>query len=127
MYKEILIIIIVLGLIIGLDIITNNYTIYATDSLTNDLNMLKGYILNNEDENVDQKIDEVNRKWKEYNNVMSYYLEHDELEKMETELRKLEGGLEVDEYEHSIETLNSAIFILEHIQEKEQFSIRSIF
>ena len=41
MYKEIIIIVVVIGLIIGLDIITNNYTKQSLERITSELNALR--------------------------------------------------------------------------------------
>ena len=54
-------------------------------------------------------------------------MEHDELEKVGNSLTALEAHIEVKEYNDAIENLDESIFILQHIQEKERFSIRSIF
>ena len=49
------------------------------------------------------------------------------LEKVETEMVKLQADIEVEEFEHSIEGIEVTIFILQHIEQKEQLDIRSIF
>ena len=46
MYKEIIIIMVVISLIVGLDIITNNYTKQSLEIMTSELNILRKYILN---------------------------------------------------------------------------------
>ena len=127
MYKEISIIIIVIALILFLDVVTNNYTIYATNKLSEDLNILKEYVLSENEKEINKKMEAIENKWNEYNEILAYYIEHDELEKVETELTTLKGGLQVKEYSHCIGNLNATIFILEHIQDKEKFSIQSIF
>ena len=44
MYKEIIIIIVVISLVLGLDIITNNYTKQSLEIITYELNVLREYI-----------------------------------------------------------------------------------
>ena len=127
MYKEISIIIIVIALILFLDIATNHYTSYATNTLSEDLKILRENVLSENEEEINKKMQEIENKWNEYNEILAYYIEHDELEKVETELTTLKGGLEVKEYTHCIGNLDASIFILEHIQDKEKFSIQSIF
>ncbi len=127
MYKEILIIIIVIALILFLDVITNNYTSNATCVLTGDLNNLRDYVISEKKEDINNKMKEIEDKWDEYKNVLAYYIEHDELEKVETELTTLKGSVEVKEYTHCVGNLDATIFILEHIQDKEKFTIQSIF
>ena len=66
-------------------------------------------------------------KWAERYKLLAYYIEHDELEKVETELVRLAADIDMQEYKHCINELNTAIFILEHILQKEKLDIISIF
>ena len=127
MFKEILIIIIVLVLVVSLDIITNNYTTYAANSLSDELLELRDFILKKDKNNIDKKIEEIDKNWNKYNQKLSYYMEHDELEKVGNGLTALKAHLDVEEYSDSIENIDANIFILQHIQEKEKFSISSLF
>lgn len=127
MYKEFTIIIVVIALIVGLDIITNNYTKKSVEIISGDLNILKQYILEEDKQQSQMKMQEVSEKWRERYRILAFYIEHDELEKVETELTGLEADLSVEEYKHCISELETTIFILKHIQEKEKFSFKSIF
>ena len=127
MIKEIIIIFMVLVLVVSLDIIINNYTAYAADELSNKLYTLRENIISKDKENIDKQVKEIDTIWDEYNKKLSYYMEHDELEKVGNSLTALEAHIEVKEYNDAIENLDESIFILQHIQEKERFSIRSIF
>ena len=127
MYKEFIIIIVVISLIIGLDIITNNYTKQSLEIMTNELNILREYILKESKEAAETQMKKVMEKWEERYKALAFYIEHDELEKVETELTGLSADISVEEYKHCIAELDTTIFILEHIQEKEEFHLRSIF
>ena len=127
MYKEFIIIIVVISLIIGLDIITNNYTKQSLEIMTNELNILREYILKENKEEAESQMKKVMEKWEERYKTLAFYIEHDELEKVETELTGLSADINVEEYKHCIAELDITIFILEHIQQKEEFHFRSIF
>lgn len=127
MYKEIIIIFVVVILVIGVDVISNNYTKKAIEELSFELNNLKTGIL---EENLNKSLKQmeiVNKIWKEKYKVMAYYIEHDELEKVKTELTRLSANIYVKEYKHCIEEIETSMFILEHIGQKEKFDIISIF
>ena len=126
MYKEILIIIIVVVLIIGLNAVTNNYTTYAAESLSNQLNTLREKILNKED-NIRVLIDYLENNWNEYNEKLSYYIEHDELEKVGNGITAIKSHIEVKENNDAIENIDEVVFILKHIEDKEKFSMKSLF
>ena len=127
MYKEFIIIIVVILLIIGLDIITNNYTKESVDIISKELNILKEDILDENKEQVQIKMKEVKKVWEERYKKLAFYIEHDELEKVKTELTGLEADLSVEEYAHCINELDKIKFILKHIEEKEKFTLQSLF
>ena len=127
MYKELVTIILVIALIIGLDIITNKYTKDSLEIISKELNILKEYILDENKEEAEKQMKLIKEKWEERYKILAFYIEHDELEKVKTELTGLSADLSVEEYKHCISEVDTTIFILEHIQEKEEFHLRSIF
>lgn len=127
MYKEVIIILIVVALVIGLDIISNNYLKESVTELSSELNKLKVQILEENKQEAQKQMKKVKEIWKERYKVLAYYIEHDELEKVETELVRLASDIDMEEYKHCINELNTAIFILEHIGQKEKLDIISIF
>ena len=54
-------------------------------------------------------------------------MEHDELEKVNTQIVLVRGFLESDTPEDSIPEIEEGIYILEHIKEKEKLSIKNVF
>lgn len=127
MYKEIIIIIVVIALVIGLDIISNNYLKEAVEELSKELNELRVLILEENQEEAQKQMRKVKEKWAEKFKVLAYYIEHNELEKVETELVRLSADIDMEEYKHCINELNTSIFILEHIGQKEKLDIISVF
>ena len=127
MYKEFIIIIVVIVLIVGLDIITNKYTKQTIAMLSSDLNRLKEYILEENKEKSEEQMKKIKEEWEERYKILAFYIEHDELEKVETEMVMLEADIEVEEFKHCVSELETTIFILEHIQEKEEMHFRSVF
>jgi len=127
MFKEIVIIVVVIVFVVGLDILSNNYLKESVTELSNELNELKIQILEENKQEAQIQMRRIKDKWKEKYKVLAYYIEHDELEKVETELVRLSADIDMEEYKHCINELNTAIFILEHIQQKERLDIISIF
>jgi len=132
MYKEIIIIIAILLLVISLNYITQNYTKICVSEISSDLNNLRGKIeekIDNEEnpEELNEFINNVHNKWDEMYKKLAYYIEHDELEKVETCLTNIRSNIETEELEHSIENLDNCIFVLEHIKDKESLSLANIF
>lgn len=127
MYKEIIITIIIIVVVFGLDILTNNYTSNAADVISIKLDELKQEVEKENTEDIANKTNEILNKWKEYYNILAYYIEHDELEKVDTELAKLKADQEVQKYDDCINEIETTKFILRHIEDKEKFTIQSIF
>jgi len=132
MYKEMIIIISILIIILTLNYITQNYTKFCVSEISSDLNALKDKINKEiDDEEIDSElnksINNIHNKWDEMYKKLAYYIEHDELEKVETCLTNIRSNIETEELEHSIENLDACIFILEHIQDKEKLSLANIF
>lgn len=127
MHKEFIIIIVVIFLVVGLDIITNRYTKDTLGILSSELNVLREYIVDEEKEKSEEQMENIKQKWEERYKILAFYIEHDELEKVETQLTELAAFLSVEEYDECVCDIDTTMFILEHIQEKEEFNFRSIF
>ena len=127
MYKEIIITIIIIVVIFGLDILTNNYTSNAADVISIKLDELEQEIEQENTEDIPNKTDEILNKWKEYYNILAYYIEHDELEKVESEIVSIKGNINVEEYGEVESQIEKTKFILKHIEEKYKFNLQNIF
>lgn len=131
MVKELVIsIVIVVSIFIG-NAFTENYTKKSIDETTESLSDLRVQIEKDEDSiNTDvteQKIDEIQREWNLKYEKLAYYIEHNELEKVKTELVGLKGYIEKEEYSEALPSVDRSIFILEHIKEKTGLSLKNIF
>lgn len=128
MKKEAIITIIIIILILAGEWITQNYTNKKLSKLQEDLSSLKEEILDEKDvDTLIQKTEEIYNNWEKENEVLSYYLEHNELEKVNTQIILIKGYLESDTPQDAIPDLEEGIYILEHIKEKEAFNLKNIF
>ena len=129
MKKELIICtIIVISIIIG-NIITQNYTKETINITTQKLNELKSKITQEDilTEEVKNEILEIYDEWNKRHDKLAYYIEHDELEKVETNISSMISFIENKEYSLAINQVDVAIFVLEHIEDKYQMSIENIF
>lgn len=127
MYKEFIIIFFVIALIVTLDVITNNYTKTSVNTLTEELSSLEKMLKEEQNEKITYKVGDINKEWQKRYGKLAYYIEHDELEKVGTEITKLTAYINVQEYEEAQNEIDTTIFILQHIEDKEKFSVRSVF
>ena len=116
MYKEIIICILVVIFIFSMDLISNNYTKNVFFNINDELSNLRNEITSEDkkEEKIKEKMKEIEEKWYKNINLLSCYLEHNELEK-------------VKEYNQATPQLEECKFIINHIIDKESFLIRNIF
>ncbi len=127
MYKEVVICIIIVVTIISLDIFTQKYTQSTTSEITQIFSDLKGEILKEDKEQINSKVKKLDEEWGQKHDRLAYYIEHDELEKVDTAIVSLKSFVETDDYSSAIAELDEGKFILEHIQKKYAFNLENIF
>lgn len=129
MYKEIIISIVIIIGIFVLNYITTNYTTESLDSMFSGFAEMRSELLkdNQEKELLSKKAEELISNWNNKTEMLAYYIEHDELEKVNTYLVGLKANIDSEDYEQAVENLDICGYILEHIDDKEAFLIKNIF
>ena len=131
MIKELIISIIIVVLIFVGNFITENYTKESVDETTQNLSVLREEIIKKDDEIdiqlVESEINDIYEKWNLRHEKLAFYIEHDELEKVKTELTGLKGYIEKEEYTEAIPELDKSVYILQHIKEKTALNFKNIF
>lgn len=129
MYKEIVICIIVVILIVSMDLISNNYTKEVFNEINENLGNLREEMLKKEKDNnkINEEIKKVEKTWSETYKILTCYIEHNELEKVAKQITLIKGNVDVKEYNQAIPQLDECIFILNHIKDKESLLIRNLF
>ena len=127
--ETIICIVLVLVIIIG-NYVTQNYTKESVKELSSKLDELKEGILNireGDTKELKEKIEEAKSEWEARHDKLAYYIEHDELEKVENNLTGVISFIEMKEYAEAISELDKGVFVLKHIQDKYAFSLENVF
>ena len=129
MYKETIISIVIIIVILILDYFTQNYTENRLNELMGKLESLKNDIIVEEVEkdSVIEKSKEIDEYSKEIHKKLAYYIEHDELEKVETDITSVKSFVELEDYEMAANEIDKSIFVIQHINDKYKLSIENIF
>ena len=128
MIREIIICIGIIVIILTGNIITQNYTDEFVNEISGELNSLSEIIiLEKKEEIITEKVEEIQSLWKENNTKLAYFIEHDELEKVETSLESMKSYLEVRDYDEAKNEIDKNIFILKHIEKKYDLNLENIF
>ena len=130
MKKEIIISIIVITMVIIGNIVTQNNTKKTVAKLNEKLANLKTSLIDVIDDNkkkdenylkYKEKSSDIRNRWDEMQELLSFYIEHDELEKVETQLAVINGQMESKLYDEAVVEIERCKFILEHIALKIYF------
>lgn len=129
MKKEIIIIIFIVITIIVAHAITQIYTQNFFDFVCEDLSNLENKLFSESPngEELKNDINQIQDKWNKKYDYFACYVEHDELEKVKTQLISIEANIKVGDYEKAIDEAERCIFILKHIEEKDSLKIVNIF
>lgn len=133
MYKEIIVCAIVIILIFSIDLISNNYTKRVLEEMNENLEKLRNEMLKeeNKEQNIDNKVNQeikkLEKKWDDDFKILSFYIEHNELEKVAKQITLIKGNADVKEYSQAIPQLDECVFLLNHIKDKESLLIRNLF
>lgn len=109
---------------------TQNYTKDSVKIISEKLTELRQELINKDykiEETGKNKMEEIHKEWESRHDKLAYFIEHDELEKVETNLTSLRSYIETKKYEESISELDKAVFLLKHIQDKYAFNLENIF
>lgn len=129
MLKETIICIVIIICIIFGNNTTQNYTKESVGELSSGLMSLREKLTqdNIENKDVKEEIDKIYNNWQNRHDKLAYFIEHDELEKVETDLVAMKSYMETQEYEQAVGELDKSVFVLKHIEEKYAFNLQNIF
>ncbi len=127
MIKEIIICIVIIIAIIFGNAVTQDYTKQSVAELTDTLSNLKDKVEQKNTDILEEETKKVEDKWEEKHNKLAYYIEHNELEKIEVELTTIKSNIETADYEHSIESIDKSMFLLKHVEDRYAFNLENIF
>lgn len=129
MLKETIIcIMIVIAIIFG-NYTMQNYTKESVSELSSGLMQLREDAKQQDlkNEKIKNKVEDIYKQWEKRHEKLAYFIEHDELEKVETELIGTKSDIETEDYEELISSIDKSVFILKHIEDKYAFNLENIF
>ena len=129
MYKELIVSTLIVISIFALDYITQKYTDDAINEAIQDLTTIKQAL---QEDNVNQEkvikdAGENYDKWLNYHKTLAFYIEHNELEKVETNYVSGNSFIENAKYEDALSELEKTIFVLQHLNDKYSVNLENIF
>lgn len=127
MVKETVICIVIIISIFALDLFTQNFTKNTVSEVTAIFADLKGDILKDDKNQIDNTVKILDERWGIAHDRLAYYIEHDELEKVDTAIVTMKAFIETNNLSSAVAELDEGKFVLEHIQEKYAFNLKNVF
>ena len=150
MKKEEIATLVIIGIILIIDLITLYYTKKCIAKISDDLTNLENMAVesikaenNDNSENngsnsegdeskkieskeLKQKTEDIYKEWLGMNDTLTFYIEHDELEKVNVQLERIIANFNVDSTEDAVPEIKETIYILRHIEKKQRLTLRNI-
>ncbi len=123
--KPLLISILIIIFVIILDFITVNNTKNTVKYLNEKLEDID-YLLSQGEIPID-KSDELVEEWEKSSVLLSYYLEHDEIEKIGGNILLIQKQIEIEDTDDARQSITETKFLFEHIEEKQILNIENFF
>jgi hypothetical protein len=129
-FKETITIIFIVIFIFGIDFITNRITQNSIEDVKNNVMKVEENLSNRDNYNKDDTLKNVNQlenEWKEREEKLSFFTEHDELEKVSDAIVILKSNVENNELSDASAKIAELNFEIEHIKNKQKLMWNNIF
>ena len=105
-----------------------DYMIGKLTDINNSIELVddKPEMVSNSREGNKKIIEDLESMWEKDYTIMSCYLEHNELEKVKTQMVIIQAGMETNDVSYIYEEVNRALYIIEHIKDKSELKIDNI-
>lgn len=129
MNKELVICIIIFIMVLSLNFVTQKYTNKTIEEVTKLLNDTRQELTKKEPDYdiATKKAEDTFNKWEELDDTWALYIEHDEIEKVTTAITATKSFTEMKDDSQAIDSIDRCKYILEHIKQREIFSLDNIF
>ena len=75
----------------------------------------------------EKKARDLLKDWEEKEVILSYYLEHDEIEKIGNDINLIEKQIEIEDIDDARQTITEVKFLFNHIENKQLLNIENFF
>ena len=127
MYKEMVISIVIVLVMFIADYFIQNYTEKNISFIKQDLQEVKQSLGEEKFDVAKEKIEKTENDWNSIKNKLACYIEHNELNKVETSFIMSKSLTELENYDLAINKLDETIFVLENIKERYELKLENIF
>ena len=80
-----------------------------------------------ENNQIIEKMDVLREEWSNLSKKLAFYIEHDEIEKVDTSIVEINEYIKLGLYDEAIPEIRKCSFILEHIKNKGELQVINLF
>lgn len=124
---QIAMVIILIICIIALDILVGKCTDNFINETEEYLANLKQALIEEDYSESKNRSEKLKEKWDESENKLAYFIEHDELEKISSQIAIMNENTNNKEYKLALEDNIETKFLLEHVKDKLKLKIKNVF
>ena len=129
-FKEIIVLTTISVFLIVSDTCITKFTQNSIDEINTKVDSILEKALNEENYIKDDEIKKINdleNSWKEIENKLAYFTEHDELEKVTVDINTIKAYAEADLQKDAYEKMKELKYRIEHIKAKQKFKLNNMF
>ena len=132
MQKEMIIVAIIIVVVVGVNITTDKYTKKCVSEINMKLeeicDMANASLEEKKENNqIIEKMDALREEWSNFSKKLAFYIEHDEIEKVDTSIVEINEYIKLVLYDEAIPEIRKCSFILEHIKNKGELQVINLF
>ncbi len=129
--REIIMIIIIVIVIFAGDFLTQSYLETSVNEMKLELETLKIEALkckeSDERSTLENQFNKTEEKWNKINSVWSIIIIHEEIDNIEESLIKAKSSIFDGQLEEALEEIETAMFYINHVREREKIELKNIF
>ena len=128
--KEIVVLILITVFLVVSDIYISNFTKESIAKIEGKVDEIMENALSEENYKKEEelkKIETFEKEWKDIEDNLAYFTEHEELEKVSVTIAMLKANVEADMKEDAYEKMKEIKFRIEHIKTKQKLKLNNIF
>lgn len=125
--QKILLIVGIIIFIVALDIGLCKNTDNLVDDTLVELEKIKAFLVEENFDESKKRSEALNKKWFEYEDKLSFYIEHDELEKVSSKIAIILENTINKDYKPALEDVMETTYLLEHVKDKNKLKLKNIF
>jgi len=130
-FKEVLIIIIIIVSVIGFNFLIQNYLESSSEEIIGKLEETSNKLMETR-ENVDYEkitkdVSELEAKWYEMEKIWMLILLHSDLDMIDRTFKNLFSYIDTKDFEGTYRSVKELKFLIEYIAEKDAFTLKNIF